>query len=175
MSFKDITIEQSKILSEVKIFIPSVNKDSRGTIFTTYNKELYNQFLPDGLEFIHDKFAESKKDVLRGLHGDTKTWKLITCIHGEIFEVVVDMRPDSPTYLKWDSFELNDKNKKQILVPPNFVNGYCVLNDFSIFHYKLAYEGEYIDAGDQMVVKWDDRRLGINWPVKNPILQPRDK
>jgi dTDP-4-dehydrorhamnose 3,5-epimerase len=175
MSFKDITIEQSKILSEVKIFTPSVNKDSRGTIFTTYNKELYNQFLPDGLEFIHDKFAESKKDVLRGLHGDTKTWKLITCIHGEIFEVVVDMRPDSPTYLKWDSFELNDKNKKQILVPPNFVNGYCVLNDFSIFHYKLAYEGEYIDAGDQMVVKWDDRRLGINWPVKNPILQPRDK
>lgn len=61
MSFKDLTIEKSKILPEVKIFIPSVNVDNRGTIFTTYNKEVYNQFLPEGLEFIHDKFAESKK------------------------------------------------------------------------------------------------------------------
>jgi len=175
MSFKDLTIEKSKILPEVKIFIPSVNVDNRGTIFTTYNKEVYNQFLPEGLEFIHDKFAESKKNVLRGLHGDNKTWKLITCLYGDIFEVVVDMRPNSPTYLKWDSFELNSENKKQILVPPNYVNGYCVLNDFAIFHYKLAYEGEYFDTAQQMVVKWNDERLKINWPVKEPILQARDK
>lgn len=175
MSFKDLIIEESKILPEVKIFTPSVNEDNRGTIFTTYSKDIYNKYLPEGLEFIHDKFAESKKDVLRGLHGDNKTWKLITCIYGDIFEVVVDMRPDSPTYLKWDTFELNAKNKKQILVPPNFVNGYCVLNDFSVFHYKLAYEGEYFDVAQQMVVKWDDERLKINWPVKEPILQTRDR
>lgn len=85
------------------------------------------------------------------------------------------MRPNSPTYLKWDSFELNSENKKQILVPPNYVNGYCVLNDFAIFHYKLAYEGEYFDTAQQMVVKWNDERLKINWPVKEPILQARDK
>jgi len=175
MTFKDLIIEESKILPEVKIFTPSVNEDNRGNIFTTYSKDIYCKYLPESLEFIHDKFAESKKNVLRGLHGDTKTWKLITCIYGEIFEVVVDIRPDSPTYLKWDSFELNSKNKKQILVPPNYVNGYCVLNDFSVFHYKLAYEGEYFDVAQQMVVKWDDPRLNINWPVKEPILQARDK
>lgn len=175
MTFKDLTIDQSKIFQEVKIFTPSVSKDERGTIFTTYSKDNYSKFLPAGLEFIHDKFAESKKNVLRGLHGDNKTWKLITCIYGDIFEVVADMRTDSPSYLKWESFELNDKNKKQVLVPPNFVNGYCVLSEFAVFHYKLAYTGEYIDAADQVVVKWNDKRLNISWPVKNPILQERDK
>ena len=175
MTFKDLDIEESKVFSEVKIITPSVNRDERGTIFTTYSKNDYNNFLPAGLEFIHDKFAESRKNVLRGLHGDNKTWKLITCIHGEIFEVVADMRPDSKTYLKWDSFQLDDKYKKQILVPPDFVNGYCVLSEIAVFHYKLAYEGNYVDAADQIVVKWNDERLKINWPVKNPILQARDR
>jgi dTDP-4-dehydrorhamnose 3,5-epimerase len=175
LSFSDLKIEKSKILKEVIIFTPTVSEDNRGTIFTTYSKDIYNKYLPYGLEFIHDKFAESKNKVLRGLHGDKKTWKLITCIYGDIYEVVVDMRLNSSTYLKWDAFELNNKNKKQILVPPDFVNGYCVLSDYAVFHYKLAYEGEYFDVGQQNVVKWNDERLKINWPVKNPILQARDK
>jgi dTDP-4-dehydrorhamnose 3,5-epimerase len=175
MSFDDLLIEHSAKLNEVKIFTPSVNYDNRGTIFTTYSKDAYQKFLPGGLEFIHDKFAESKKNVLRGLHGDSKTWKLITCIYGEIFEVVADVRPESETYLRWDAFELNALNKKQILVPPGYVNGYCVISDFAVFHYKLAYEGEYFDVAQQMVVKWDDERLNINWPCKDPILQARDK
>ena len=175
MSFEDFKIERSDVFKDVVVFTPSINIDNRGTIFTTFSKESYEKYLPEGLEFIHDKFAESKKNVLRGLHGDSKTWKLITCIYGDIFEVVVDMRPDSSTYLKWDSFELNNQNKKQILVPPNFVNGYCVLNDFAVFHYKLAYEGEYFDVAQQLVVKWNDKTLNINWPIKNPILQERDK
>ncbi|HRI46797.1 MAG TPA: dTDP-4-dehydrorhamnose 3,5-epimerase family protein [Ignavibacteriaceae bacterium] len=175
MSFNDLVIGESEIFSEVKVFTPSVSEDTRGTIFTTYSKDIYSRFLPKNLEFIHDKFAESKKNVLRGLHGDSKTWKLITCIYGEIFEVVADMREDSPTYMQWESYELNSKNKKQILVPPNFVNGYCVLSDFAVFHYKLAYIGEYFDVAQQKVVKWDDDILKINWPIENPILQTRDK
>lgn len=175
MSIDELKIEKGNILKEITLFYPSVNYDNRGTLFTTYNKETYCKYLPDGLEFIHDKFAESKKNVLRGLHGDGKTWKLISCIYGEIFEVVVDYRKESATYLQWESFELNNKNKKQILVPPGFLNGYCVLNDFGVFHYKLAYIGEYYDAGQQMTIKWDDPRLNIPWPVKNPILSERDK
>jgi dTDP-4-dehydrorhamnose 3,5-epimerase len=175
MNYNNLLIEKAEKLKEIRVFTPSVNTDNRGTIFTTYSKDIYQKHLPDGLDFIHDKFAESKKNVLRGLHGDSKTWKLITCIYGEIFEVVADMRPDSPSYLKWESFELNSKNKKQILVPPNYVNGYCVLSDFAIFHYKLAYEGEYFDVAQQMVVKWNDERLNINWPCTDPILQARDK
>ena len=175
MSFIDLHIKKSKIFDEVFIITPSINEDNRGTIFTTYSKETYKNILPEGMEFIHDKFAESKKNVLRGLHGDNKTWKLITCVYGKIFEVVADNRPDSPTYLKWDAFELNDKNKNQILVPPDFVNGYCVLSDFALFHYKLAYKGEYFDVAKQTVIKWNDGRLKINWPVKDPILQERDR
>ena len=170
-----IDVASSEILNEVKIFEPSVGRDSRGTIFTTYIKEPYDTYLPSGLLFNHDKFAESKKHALRGLHGDSKTWKLISCIHGEIFQVVVDMRPCSPTYLKWDSWLLNDKNKLQILIPSNYVNGYYVISENAIFHYKLAYEGEYFDVSQQTVVKWNDPRLQIKWPTNNPILQDRDK
>ena len=163
-------------LSEVITFKPSVNHDSRGSIFTTYSSSFYNKFLPQKVDFIHDKFAESKKNVLRGLHGDNKTWKLITCIYGELFEVVADMREDSPTYMKWESFDLSAKNKKQILVPPGYVNGYYVLSEFAVFHYKLAYRGEYFDVKDQLVVKWDNNDLNINWPLTDsPILQDRDK
>lgn len=175
MSFREIYIERSRILNDIIIFKPSVNIDLRGTIFTTYNRELYDKYLPGNISFIHDKFAESKKNVIRGLHGDVKTWKLITCVYGEIFQVVVDMRDNSPTYLKWDSWIINDINKIQVLVPPNFVNGYLVLSEKAIFHYKLAYEGDYFDINNQVVVKWNDSRLGIEWPVKNPILQGRDK
>ncbi len=171
----DFIVESSKIFPEVKIFTPTVNIDERGTIFTTYVKEYFQTYLPEKVEFIHDKFAESKKNVLRGLHGDYKTWKLVTCLYGEIFEVVVDIRLNSSTYMHWDSFYLNSENKKLILVPPSFVNGYCVLSDFAIFHYKLAYQGEYIDADKQIVIKWNDERLNIKWPIKNPILQDRDK
>jgi len=175
MGMKEVEISRSKNLPEVVIFKPSVFTDARGDIYTSYIKEIYDKFLPEGQTFIHDKFANSKKNVLRGLHGDTKTWKLISCVKGEIFEVVVDYRPDSPTYLMWDSWILNDKNKKNILVPPYFVNGYCVISDEAIFHYKLSYKGEYIDADKQFVVKWNDARLNIPWPCKNPILQERDK
>ena len=175
MSFKDIVVEKSKLLNEILIIKPSVNYDLRGSIFTTYNKDIYNKFIPENLDFIHDKFAESKKNVLRGLHGDNKTWKLITCIYGEIFQVVVDNSPSSPTYLKWESWIINDKNKIQILVTPNFVNGYYVLSEKAVFHYKLAYSGEYYDVQKQVVLKWNDPRIGIKWPTKNPILQDRDK
>ena len=112
---------------------------------------------------------------MRGLHGDNKTWKLITCIYGEIFEAVADMREDSPDYMKWESFELNSKNKRQILVPPNFVNGYYVISEFAVFHYKLAYEGEYFDVAKQTTIRWNDEKLNINWPCSDPILQSRDK
>lgn len=175
MSNEKLNINNGAVLNDIIVFTPSVNYDSRGTIFTTYEKEIYDKYLPEGIQFIHDKFAESQYNVLRGLHGDNKTWKLITCIYGEIMEVVVDMREDSKYYLKYEVFELNSKNKMQILVPPDFVNGYYVKSEFAVFHYKLAYTGEYFDVAQQKVVKWNDERLNIPWPCKDPILQARDK
>ena len=175
MSYKDFEIIKSKVFDEVLIIKPSIFEDLRGNIFTSYNKEIYeNDILPKYLDFKHDKFAESKKNVLRGLHGDNKTWKLVSCVYGEILEVVVDMRENSPTYLKWESYNLEANNYKQVLIPPGFVNGYYVKTDKAVFHYKLAYDGEYIDADKQITVAWNDERIGINWPCNNPILQERD-
>jgi len=175
MDVKDFEIIRSDILKDVMIFKPSVFRDERGDIFTSYHRDVHDEYLLEGSKFIHDKFATSKKNVVRGLHGDSKTWKLVSCVYGVIYEVVVDMRENSANYLKWDAFELSDKNKLSILIPPGFVNGYCVMSDEALFHYKLAYGGKYIDASEQMTVKWNDPRLNIKWPCLNPIIQERDK
>ena len=174
MSF-DAEIYTSKIFKEVKIFKPSVGRDLRGTIFTTYDINVYDKYLPENIRFIHDKFSESSHNVLRGLHGDSKSWKLVSCIYGEVFQVIVDMRMESPTYLKWESWMLNDTNKLQILVPQGFLNGYYVRSEKVVYHYKYAYAGEYLDIKDQMVVKWNDDRINIDWPCSDPILSGRDK
>jgi len=175
MSYKDLKVIPSKILPDVLVFEPSVFWDLRGNIYTSYNHENYRDHLPAGLEFLHDKFAQSKHNVLRGLHGDEKTWKLVSCVWGELYEVVVDMRKDSPNYKKWDAFELSSESYKQVLIPPGFVNGYYVKSEHAVFHYKLAYTGKYIDAGEQMTLLWNDSTLGIQWPCNDPILQSRDK
>jgi len=170
----DFLISKSTKVPDVIIFKPSVNTDLRGSIYTSYHQKTHDSLLPDNLSFVHDKFSISKKNVLRGLHGDTKTWKLISCVHGKILQVIVDYRPKSKYFLHWDKFYLGSDNNNQLLIPPNFVNGFLVLSDEAVFHYKLGYEGKYFDVNDQIVVKWDDERLNIDWPIKNPILQNRD-
>lgn len=175
MSYKDFEVNKSSVFEEVIIIKPSIFEDLRGNIFSSYNKDIYeNELLPKELDFKHDKFAESRQNVLRGLHGDTKTWKLVSCAYGEIIEVVVDMRVDSPTYLKWEAYELKANEYRQILIPPGFVNGYYVNSEKAVFHYKLAYDGDYIDADEQITVAWDDDRIKIDWPCSDPILQDRD-
>jgi dTDP-4-dehydrorhamnose 3,5-epimerase len=174
MSYRDFYVSTSKLLHEVKIIKPSVFWDERGNIYSSFNKDFYRNVLPENLDFKHDKFAQSKSNVLRGLHGDFKTWKLVSCVWGRIFEVVVDMRPDSHTFKKWDAFSLSAENYSQVLIPPGFVNGYYVESDHAIFHYKLAYNGEYVDAGEQMTYLWNDPELGIKWPCLYPLLQSRD-
>jgi dTDP-4-dehydrorhamnose 3,5-epimerase len=113
--------------------------------------------------------------VLRGIHGDEQSWKLVTCVYGEIHQVVIDCREDSPTYLKWEKFIINKNNQLSILIPPNMGNSYFVTSEVSVYHYKLAYNGDYIDAEKQFTIKWNDPRLNIDWPNRHPILQDRDK
>jgi dTDP-4-dehydrorhamnose 3,5-epimerase len=172
---KDFEITKSKIIDGVYIFKPAKNIDSRGSIFTTFNKDVFQSFLPDNLFFKHDKFSESNKHVLRGIHGDIKSWKLVTCVYGEVYQVVVDCRPESPTYLKWEGFLINTNNPISILLPPNMGNAFYVTSDSAVYHYKLAYEGEYLDAEDQFSLKWNDPKIAIEWPNLNPTLSERDK
>lgn len=156
------------IFPEVYIKQPDSFEDFRGELFTSYKKGDYN------LDFNHDKVSISKKNVLRGLHGDSKSFKLITCLAGEVLLVVVDTRPESKNYLKWDSIILTSKNRKQVLVPPMFANGHLILSDEATFFYKWSYDGDYPDVKDQFTLKWNNPKIGIHWPISKPILSKRD-
>lgn len=168
-------IIESKKLLDVKIISSSVFCEERGSIWTTYKKEIIDTMLPFNLTFKHDKFSSSKFNVLRGIHGDYKSWKLVTCIYGSIKQVVVDMRKDSISYLQWESFDLGDKSKLMILLPPGMGNAFYVKSKVALYHYKLAYSGEYIDADKQFTIAWNDQRFNIDWPTDNPVLSERDR
>lgn len=170
----NIDIASSNTILDVKILTPSISEDSRGNIWTAFTQDEMDSLLPEGLSFKHDKFSRSKTNVLRGLHGDHKAWKLVTCVYGQIYQVVADMRESSPSFMKYDHFIIDSKNPILVLIPPGMGNGYYVFSKTAIYYYKLAYEGDYIDADQQFTVSWDDPKLGINWPSEAPILSTRD-
>ncbi|MCB0728303.1 MAG: dTDP-4-dehydrorhamnose 3,5-epimerase [Ignavibacteriae bacterium] len=157
-------------LSDVILIKPSIFEDHRGMYVETFNEEDYRQNNLN-IKFVRDDVSTSSKNVLRGLHYDNKTWKLIHCMYGKIYFVVADMRKDSGQYLKWQSFILTSDNRHQVLVPPGFANGHYVLSDHCIFHYKMS---EYYDPENEKGVKWNDPKLNIFWPASDPILSEKD-
>ena len=154
----------------VKKFTNSSFKDHRGYYWTSWKKGLTKN-----IEFKHDKFSLSKKNVLRGLHGDNKTWKLVSCPYGKCLLVVVNFVKKSKDYLKCKTWVLSHKNGVQILIPPNYANGHLCLTDMCLFHYKLSYKGPYSGPKRQFSLRWNDPKINIQWPIKKPILSQRDK
>jgi dTDP-4-dehydrorhamnose 3,5-epimerase len=169
-----MNITESKIILDLKVITLDVFHDFRGEYVETFSTRTYNFRDAAGKEvlFVEDDFSVSRQNVLRGLHGDGDTWKLVQCAHGAIYLVVVDMRPNSPTYLKWQGFALNDQNRQQVLVPAGCANGHLVLSESCIFSYKQSQH--YSGSHKQFTVRWDDPKLGIFWPIRNPILSQRD-
>jgi len=157
------------LFPEVIVQRPDSFEDFRGELYTFHKENDYN------LSFNHDKVSISRKNVLRGLHGDNKSWKLVTCLAGEIYLVIVDNRPDSPNYLKWDWEILTSKNRTQVLIPPMFANGHYILSKEATFFYKWSYTGKYPDVKDQFTLKWNDPKIGIHWPTTTPMLSKRDQ
>ena len=146
-------------------------KDFRGEYAETYNEELYKG-KGIAVRFVQDDISVSLKNVLRGIHGDNETWKLISCLYGEFYFVVVNCDTGSKDFGKWQSFILSEKDRIQILVPPKFGNAHLVLSDKTIFHYK---QSTYYKPERQFTYKWNEPRFNISWPVKNPILSKRDE
>ena len=147
---------------------PHIHYDYRGEYIETWNKEVYKNI--QDIEFVQDDVSTSKYGVLRGLHGDWTTWKLIQCLKGEIFVVVVDCRDERGPLT--ETFILNDKNRKQILIPPGCANGHLVLSaDGCVFSYKQS--TYYKGADKQFTLLWDS--VNVDWPIKQPILSLRDK
>ena len=155
---------------KIKVFKNSSFKDNRGYYWTSWKKGIIKNVI-----FNHDKFSLSKKNVLRGLHGDKKMWKLVSCVYGKFFIAVVDLNKNSKSYLKWKTWILSQKNNIQLLIPPNYANGHYCLSDYCLFHYKLSYKGFYTGHRQQFSIRWNDPKIDIKWPCKKPILSMRDK
>lgn len=159
-------------LSGVKLLTPATNfEDFRGSYVELYNRRLFRVAGLDQ-DFIQDDISTSSRHVLRGIHGDDKTWKLISCLHGSFYLVVVNNDEPSDQYRQWQGFTLSDRNRMQVLVPPKFGNGHLVLTDSAIFHYKQT--SDY-DRDSQFTIVWNDPQLGIWWPISSPILSQRDQ
>lgn len=167
---KMIRISKTK-LDKVLLITPSVFKDHRGSYVETYNEKLYWE-KGIGIKFVQDDVVVSRKNVLRGIHGDSKTWKLISCLHGKIYAVVVNCDVKSKNFGKWQAFLLSDKNRWQVLVPPQHGNSYLALSKMSVYHYK---QSTYYGQTKQFTFKWNDPRFKIKWPIKKPILSKRDE
>ena len=162
---------QDTILSGVKVISLDVFEDFRGQYIETYNKELYHNQGID-IKFVQDDISISSRNVLRGIHGDGETWKLVSCLHGKFYLVVVNCDTDSADFGKWQSFTLSDQNRQQILIPPKHGNGHLILSEQAIFHYK---QNTYYNPKGQFTYKWNDPKLNLWWPIKEPILSQRDE
>jgi dTDP-4-dehydrorhamnose 3,5-epimerase len=165
-----VKVEKTKLDGVLQITPPTLFEDWRGEYVETYNEQLYRE---QGIEvqFVQDDISVSDRHVLRGLHGDAITWKLISCLYGKFYLVVVNNDPESPQYRQWASFVLSDANRKQVLIPPKFGNGHLVLSDKAVFHYK---QNTYYDRAGQFTLLWNDPELNLWWPVPNPLVSRRD-
>ena len=157
-------------LEKVRLIKPDVFEDHRGTYVELYNEREFSKAGID-LKFVQDDISTSSRNVLRGLHGDSTTWKLISCLFGKFYFAVVNCDKDSDQFHKWQCFTLSDRNRWQILVPPNFANGHLILSKYAIFHYKQT---TYYNPKSQFSIRWDNPEIGVWWPIKNPILSERD-
>jgi dTDP-4-dehydrorhamnose 3,5-epimerase len=136
-----------------------------------YNEREYKK-AGININFVQDDISVSSRNVLRGIHGDDITWKLISCLLGRIYLVVVNCDKQSKQFGQWESFLLSDSNHWQVLVPPKFGNAHLALTDKIIFHYK---QSTYYNPKKQFTYRFDDPKFNIWWPIKNPILSPRDE
>lgn len=161
----------NSFLPGVKIIEKMLTSDYRGHYGEIYNKRDYFK-AGVKISFVEEDYSFSRKNVLRGLHGDSKTWKLVSCLLGELLLVVLNYDQDSECFGKYESYTLTPENRLQVLIPPKYGNGHLVLSDWTIFHYKQSeyYQGQQ----EQFVVLWNDPRFNIKWPIKNPILSKRD-
>lgn len=161
---------ESTSLKGVYLVSPSVHEDKRGNFYETYNQAEYQAA---GLKayFVQDDISVSIKGVLKGMHGDAGTYKLVQCVYGEVYAVILNCDEKSSDFGKWQSFILSAKNKYQLYIPPMYGNGYCVISDVAVYSYKQStYYGDY----RQFTYKWNDPRFGIQWPMENVIMSERD-
>ena len=159
-------------IAEVVVIEPEVLRDSRGFFLESYNARKYRE---GGIEatFVQDNHSSSVSRTLRGLHAQKRfpQDKLIRCVEGEVFDVVVDVRRGSPTFGQWVGVTLTAENFKQVYVPRGFAHGFCVLSESAQVEYKVT---EFYHPEDEIGILWNDPQISIDWPIKDPLLSEKD-
>jgi dTDP-4-dehydrorhamnose 3,5-epimerase len=152
---------------------PVVHGDERGFFVETFRRDLWAEHGVEA-EFVQHNHSRSTKGTLRGLHFQTEPGqaKLLRCARGQIFDVVVDLRRDSPTYGQWEGHLLDDEAHRQFFVPIGFAHGFAVLSDLADVTYLCS---STYDPAAESGIAWDDPEVGIEWPVRDPLVSERDR
>ncbi|HAS6410276.1 dTDP-4-dehydrorhamnose 3,5-epimerase [Vibrio vulnificus] len=155
-------------IPDVKIIEPAVYGDERGFFMETWQQEKFSELVAERT-FVQDNHSKSKKGILRGLHYQTENTqgKLVRVISGEVYDVAVDLRKDSPTFGQWVAVYLSSENKRQLWVPEGFAHGFYVTSDEAEFVYKCT---DYYNPSAEVTLAWDDPTLNIPWPNLGSIV-----
>lgn len=158
-------------LEGLLVLEPVRHEDGRGYFLETYKEEIYREA---GVRaaFVQDNLSHSRRNVLRGLHYQKRQGKLVTVVRGEIFDVAVDIRPDSASFGRSHATRLSADMPRQLYIPPGFAHGFCVLSEEADVWYKTT---DVYRPGEEGGVRWDDPDLEIDWPVREPIVSERDR
>jgi dTDP-4-dehydrorhamnose 3,5-epimerase len=156
---------------EAKIYVPDVFDDDRGYFKETYSRDKYAALgMRD--EWVQDSVSRSSRNVIRGMHYDMRMAKLVQALVGRIYDVIVDMRTGSPTYKRWQGFDLTADNHLQLYVPKGFAHGFIALADDNVVLYKMT---AHFDPAHERILSWKDPSVGIRWPlVGEPRLSKKD-
>ena len=164
-------------LKDCYLIEPTIFEDERGYFYEKFNEKKFHELTGLDTHFVQDNVSKSSYGVLRGLHlqkGEHAQAKLVSCAEGKVFDVAVDLRPDSSTFGKWFGVELSDENKLQLFIPRGFAHGFSVLSPTAIFTYKCD---NYYNKESESGVIWNDKDLDIDWklPLSDVILSEKDQ
>lgn len=161
-------------IDDVKLIEPAIFIDERGFFMETFQAERYLSEVGIKYRFVQDNYSRSTRGVLRGLHLQRQRpqGKLVRVVRGEVFDVAVDLRRDSPTFGRWVGELLSEANRRQLWIPPGFAHGFLVLSEVADFEYKCT---DYYNPGDEQCLRWDDPYIGIEWPIREPTLSAKDR
>ena len=180
MRIDSLKTKKNTLILGPKILTPNLINDDRGYFFESWNKKIFDDFLKSEINFKQENISLSKKGVLRGLHFQIKPFpqgKLISCLSGSIYDVVVDIRKDSNTFAKWGSVILTPKNEKLFWIPEGFAHGFLALEDNTRIQYKVT---DYWEKNYERSINWSDKFINIDWNFKyfgisSPILSKKDE
>lgn len=161
-------------LPGVVIIEPQLHGDERGYFMETFQTERYRSEAGIELPFVQDNESRSARGVLRGLHFQVNKpqGKLVRVTLGEVFDVAVDINPESPTFSQWVGLLLNDQNHRQLWIPPGYAHGFIVTSETADFSYKCT---AYYDPDDESGIAWNDKDIAISWPIASPLVSAKDQ